>query len=84
MGMLRSIVKKAVFGALIGAGSVWVGRKLGVDTGREPGEGAAVRKGEGTIRSAGPDAMRTRPRRKWTAVDQAGDESFPASDSPAV
>ena len=34
-------------------------------------------------RSAGPDAMRDPPR-QWGKVDQAGDESFPASDPPAV
>lgn len=34
------------------------------------------------IRSAGPDSMRDKPP-KWDAVDQASDESFPASDPPA-
>lgn len=34
-------------------------------------------------RSAGPDAMRDTPKRAWTPVDQAGDESFPASDPPS-
>lgn len=34
-------------------------------------------------RSAGPDGMRDTPRREWNKVDQAGDESFPASDPPA-
>ena len=44
----------------------------------------ALRDGEGQIRSAGPDGMRTRVRREWTRVDQASDESFPASDPPAL
>jgi hypothetical protein len=35
------------------------------------------------IRTAGPDAMRDAPKRKWDEVDQAVDESFPASDPPA-
>ena len=35
------------------------------------------------VRSAGPDAMRDRPRRRWDRVDQAVDESFPASDPPS-
>lgn len=35
------------------------------------------------IRGAGPDAMRDPPRRAWDEVDQASDESFPASDPPA-
>ena len=34
-------------------------------------------------RSAGPDAMRDDVKRPWGRVDQAVDESFPASDPPA-
>ncbi|HET6526866.1 hypothetical protein [Sphingopyxis sp.] len=34
-------------------------------------------------RSAGPDAMRDEPRRAWEPIDQALDESFPASDPPS-
>ncbi len=34
------------------------------------------------VRDAGPDAMQ-HPPRQWTEVDQASDESFPASDPPA-
>ncbi|HYD14131.1 MAG TPA: hypothetical protein VEC11_14890 [Allosphingosinicella sp.] len=37
----------------------------------------------GAARSAGPEAMRDPPR-DWEKVDQAVDESFPASDPPAV
>ena len=35
------------------------------------------------IRTAGPESMRNRPIREWTFVDQASDESFPASDPPS-
>jgi len=34
------------------------------------------------VRDAGPDAMENPPER-WTEVDEASDESFPASDPPA-
>ena len=34
-------------------------------------------------RSAGPDGMRDATSRTWDKVDQAADESFPASDPPA-
>lgn len=45
------------------------------------GEGAV---GEsGAARSAGPAAMRDPPR-EWEKVDEASDESFPASDPPAI
>jgi hypothetical protein len=37
----------------------------------------------GGARSAGPEAMRDPPE-EWTKVDEAADESFPASDPPAV
>lgn len=37
----------------------------------------------GSARSAGPEAMRDPPR-DWEKVDQASDESFPASDPPAI
>ena len=37
----------------------------------------------GAARQAGPEAMRDPPER-WGAVDEASDESFPASDPPAV
>lgn len=36
------------------------------------------------IRPAGPDHMKDAPRRKWEEIDEASDESFPASDPPPV
>jgi hypothetical protein len=37
----------------------------------------------GGARSAGPEAMRDPPS-NWSQVDEASDESFPASDPPAI
>lgn len=36
----------------------------------------------GQVRAAGPESMRDSNGRKWDAVDEASDESFPASDPP--
>lgn len=37
----------------------------------------------GNVRPAGTETMRDPPR-EWTEVDEASDESFPASDPPAT
>ena len=42
-----------------------------------PGEGSAG--GAVNVRNAGPEAMRSNPP-KWDKIDEASDESFPASD----
>jgi hypothetical protein len=54
------------------------------------GRGPAFSRGEqhatkdfSATRSAGPEAMRDPPK-SWDAADEASDESFPASDPPAV
>lgn len=50
----------------------------------DPRDPAADRAcGPCVVRSAGPQAMRDRDQREWDKVDQAVDESFPASDPPA-
>lgn len=38
--------------------------------------------GSDYVRPAGPEAMRDPPRRGWDMLDEAADESFPASDPP--
>lgn len=36
------------------------------------------------VRDAGPMAMRDEPKEEWSSVDEASDQSFPASDPPAT
>jgi hypothetical protein len=36
------------------------------------------------IRDAGPKAMRDAPADRWSKVDEASDQSFPASDPPST
>lgn len=44
--------------------------------------GNQPRQSHGDVRDSGPEAMRDPPVRKWTNVDEASDQSFPASDPP--
>lgn len=75
-----------------GVAAVWgVGRALSGRGARAKEEGHAAAfcdhetdaENISQTRSAGPDAMRDPVQRPWEAVDQAVDESFPASDPPA-
>jgi hypothetical protein len=50
--------------------------------GPAPAQGR-YRGGYGFVRDAGPQAMRDHPRRAWDKVDEASDQSFPASDPPS-
>lgn len=55
----------------------------------QPAEQAAFAHGEAdvplhtNVRNAGPEAMRSDPP-EWDRVDEASDESFPASDPPST
>lgn len=56
---------------------------------QQPAEHAAFAHGESDganfadVRNAGPEGMRSNPP-QWDSVDQASDESFPASDPPST
>ncbi len=50
--------------------------------GRRSGGRAAPRPPKVPVRQAGPEEMENPPK-TWDEVDQASDESFPASDPPA-
>jgi hypothetical protein len=81
-----------VAGGLFGLGvaaSPWIRAKLaGTAIGKQPvalsdAESDVPEDAPTVVRAAGPDAMRDAPVRKWDRVDQAVDESFPASDPPS-
>ena len=73
--------------ATITSAAVYAWRRMRPDaTGTQ---GAAFAHGEieptnfDQTRSAGPEGMRDHPGEKWDKIDQAADESFPASDPPS-
>lgn len=70
------------------AGAIGYGLYRYVTRNKRPLERAAFAHGESTpgpveVRNAGPEAMRSDPP-EWDKVDEASDESFPASDPPAI
>jgi hypothetical protein len=69
-------VSGVVLSAAAGMAVYWAYRRL-----KAMGEGHGA--GMPPVRAAGPGAMRFPPRH-WDRVDQASDESFPASDPPAL
>jgi len=77
-------------GGLLGLGAA-LGSRLSKRSGKARKKAAiAVHEAEqvpvdspSLVRGAGPHAMRDTPVRRWDQVDQASDESFPASDPPA-
>jgi len=85
--------KSGYFGKFVGAavlgGLFWFtrGRKSGASTQDSHSAAFANRETDpenfDQTRSAGPAGMRDTPRRDWDRVDEAADESFPASDPPA-
>jgi hypothetical protein len=83
MGIAGKLLGAATFGALF-----YFTRKAPSPKKTE-GHSAAFADGEthsenfDQTRSAGPGAIRDDVRRPWQREDQAGDESFPASDPPA-
>lgn len=62
--------------------SVWKNSRRDSPAAFANGEGAPGNSSQ--IRGAGPDSMRDGNRSSWSKVDQASDESFPASDPPAT
>lgn len=92
--MTSSAAKGSGFGKILGVATlgalVWFARKPKPQGSKGDGHSAAFADGETNsenfdqTRSAGPDGMRDDMKRPWENVDQASDESFPASDPPAT
>lgn len=82
---LGKILGIATLGALF-----WLTRKPAPQAAKDDDHGAALADGEthpenfDQTRSAGPEGMRDDVKRPWEGVDQASDESFPASDPPST
>jgi len=70
----------------LGAAGYVLSRKRAADAHGAPAAFAAGQPASGLnpVRDAGPDAMRDAPARGWSQVDEASDQSFPASDPPAT
>jgi hypothetical protein len=72
----------------LGAAAAYAGWRF-FRGGKAASDAPAFAKGEADpdnldkTRSAGHESMRDKPTDKWDKVDQAVDESFPASDPPA-
>ena len=87
--IITGIAAACAAGLGFAASSLWRRRSAGGRAAPEPGRRSAARAATarsatvGAARSAGPDAMRDPPS-EWGKVDQASDESFPASDPPAI
>jgi len=92
--MASSASRSSGFGKILGIATLgalfWFTRKSVPAAVKDEGHSAAFADGEthaenfDQTRSAGPEAMRDDVRRPWESVDQASDESFPASDPPST
>jgi hypothetical protein len=86
---IMSVALKMLLGALAGAGTfLWLKNQREREEELHPaaafaGPGAS-KKSPSHTRDAGPENMRDHPGEQWDKVDQASDESFPASDPPAT
>lgn len=69
----------------LGGAAYALSRKLGgpnSNHGNAAYAGRQPRQSHDDVRDSGPEARRDSPGPKWTGVDEASDQSFPASDPP--
>jgi hypothetical protein len=76
-----ALIKLAALAAAGYAGYRWLGKHRQT-TPAAFAHGQSAPGNDTQVRDAGPDAMRDPAAREWTWVDEASDESFPASDPP--
>ena len=77
-----TLLKVAALGAASYAGfRLWQRSKNAGTAAFADGQGANGNRTQ--VRDAGPAAIRDRPKRPWSKVDEESDASFPASDPPA-
>jgi hypothetical protein len=86
----KSTIITGIGAAIVGAAGYLLGRRF-LGGGPHPNDANAIT-GErphgpvghsGNARPAGPESMRDPPE-NWSRIDEASDESFPASDPPAI
>jgi hypothetical protein len=76
---LAKLLKMLAIGAVGYAVSKKIAAGRGHDKAANGGQASAT-----PVRDSGPENMRDQPQKNWSKVDEASDQSFPASDPPST